>query len=204
MRIAIPVLLILVFAAACSGGDKNSDEADDSPTTDAVAEPTATSTEDAASPTPTEAAGVRAEAAMYIDGGGSGVAIRDACEDTARTGDAWPDGTKVAVVQVGAGTCEGWSLMLAGKGSWVRDEYLTDEKPATVATRPSSGTGTQPSPTNGGGTQPKPAATSAPIPPLKFVSLQGEPITSDDLLSPGPRFSWTPDWGRLPLRRRYP
>ena len=22
--------------------------------------------------------------------------------------------------------------------------------------------------------------------------------------SPGPRFSWTPDWGRLPLRRRYP
>ena len=23
-------------------------------------------------------------------------------------------------------------------------------------------------------------------------------------LSPGPRFSWTPDWGRLPLRRRYP
>ena len=24
------------------------------------------------------------------------------------------------------------------------------------------------------------------------------------LASPGPRFSWTPDWGRLPLRRRYP
>ena len=23
-------------------------------------------------------------------------------------------------------------------------------------------------------------------------------------VSPGPRFSWTPDWGRLPLRRRYP
>ena len=60
MRIAIPVLLILVFAAACGDGDKKSDEAGDSPTTDAVAEPTATATEDAASPTPTEAAGIRA------------------------------------------------------------------------------------------------------------------------------------------------
>ena len=26
----------------------------------------------------------------------------------------------------------------------------------------------------------------------------------DASFSPGPRFSWTPDWGRLPLRRRYP
>ena len=27
-------------------------------------------------------------------------------------------------------------------------------------------------------------------------------VVADDAYSPGPRFSWTPDWGRLPLRRR--
>ena len=33
---------------------------------------------------------------------------------------------------------------------------------------------------------------------------EGYPLAVGRVNSPGPRFSWTPDWGRLPLRRRYP
>ena len=114
------------------------------------------------------------------------MAVRDACEDVARTGDAWPGGTEVTVAQVGTGECDGWSLVLSGGGSWVRSEYLANDPPAGVAAGGSSGTTTQPSGSGGGGSQPgstpRPAATVVAPPRLEFTTLLGASLTSDDLL----------------------
>ena len=193
-RILIGVTLLALFAAACTGGgdDKPADaenrDATPTATGTASAEPSATSTADASQPSATATDGA-AVSTLYIDGGGSGVAIRQDCEDAARTGDAWPDGTEVRVMQLGSGDCAGWSLVFAGSGSWVRSEYLSEERPASAVVA-SGGGGTPPNSGGGGGTStttPPTTSTppSRPSAPLTFVSPAGVTWTSDDLLAGG-------------------
>ena len=59
---------------------------------------------------------------------GDGVASRDACLHSARTGrPGLPEGTPVERVASGTGRCEGWSYVTAGaKATWVRNRYLAD------------------------------------------------------------------------------
>ena len=62
--------------------------------------------------------------------GGSGVARRDACEQGARSGGAWAEGTQVRVLDAAGGSCAGWSLVAGPDAqSWVRDEYLSAQRP---------------------------------------------------------------------------
>ena len=59
---------------------------------------------------------------------GHGVASRDDCRLSARTGRrGLPQGTAVERVASGTGRCEGWSYVTAGdKATWVRNIYLAD------------------------------------------------------------------------------
>ena len=59
---------------------------------------------------------------------GHGVASRDDCLDSARTGrPGLPEGTAVERVASGTGRCEDWSYVTAGeKATWVRNIYLAD------------------------------------------------------------------------------
>ena len=59
---------------------------------------------------------------------GDGVASRNDCLDSARTGrPGLPEGTPVERVATGTGRCEGWSYVTAGdKATWVRNRYLAD------------------------------------------------------------------------------
>ena len=59
---------------------------------------------------------------------GHGVASRDDCLDSARTGrPGLPEGTAVERVASGTGRCEDWSYVTAGdKATWVRNRYLAD------------------------------------------------------------------------------
>lgn len=57
--------------------------------------------------------------------GGDGVSLRSACHTDARIAGGWADGTALDVVEVGAGECEGWTLVEArGISSWVSNQYL--------------------------------------------------------------------------------
>ena len=128
MRLFSLLMAALLIGVACSGGDD-----DDSPSAVATAaEGAASDVADDAEAT-AEDAGASTDAqelaALYISAGGSGVAVRSACEDGARTGRSLADGTAVTVMQVGEGACAGWSLVFAGSGSWVRDEYLSADAP---------------------------------------------------------------------------
>jgi S1-C subfamily serine protease len=68
--------------------------------------------------------------------GGSGVAVRSDCEDSARASGALSEGQRVSVVRIGAGACGGWSYVdTGGAVSWVRDGYLS-ESPPRVASAP--------------------------------------------------------------------
>ena len=192
MRLAVLLPFVLLLAAACSGGSDDtsstSDDADPTAVTSATEQPAATGGSGDGTPSPTaddpegNAASV---ATLFVAAGGSGVAIRSDCEDAARSGDAWADGTEVRVMQVGAGACEGWSLVFAGSGSWVRNEYLSEEAPAAAVA--STGGGTPPSP----GAPTSPPASSPPVSspparplqPLTWVSPTGDTYTSDDLLA---------------------
>ncbi|MYA19048.1 MAG: matrixin family metalloprotease [Chloroflexi bacterium] len=59
---------------------------------------------------------------------GDGVAARDDCLDSARTGFAGlPEGTHVARIASGTDRCSGWSYVTwAGRATWVRHRYLSD------------------------------------------------------------------------------
>ena len=70
--------------------------------------------------------------------GGSGVARRDACEQGARSGGAWAEGTQVRKLDARGASCVGWSLVAGpGEQSWVRDEYLSTERPPARVAAPS-------------------------------------------------------------------
>ncbi len=59
---------------------------------------------------------------------GSGVALRDDCDDEARysaRGEGWADATRVELIEEGEGRCEGWlNVQAEDEVSWVRREYL--------------------------------------------------------------------------------
>jgi hypothetical protein len=95
--------------------------------------------------------------------GGTGVALRSRCEDAARSGGTgFRDGTEGHVVTSGSEQCAGWTLIDAGgTTSWVRNEYLTTERPAGLAAP--GGVAAVPSrasqpvaPSSGGGAPPPP------------------------------------------------
>ena len=60
--------------------------------------------------------------------GGTGVALRDDCDDAARfsaRGEGWPDNTRLDLIEEGSDRCAGWLQLEAdGVASWVREEYV--------------------------------------------------------------------------------
>ena len=60
--------------------------------------------------------------------GGTGVALRNDCTNESRfseRGEGWRDNTRVELIEVGEGRCEGWLHVEAGGvASWVREVYL--------------------------------------------------------------------------------
>lgn len=105
------------------------------PTPPASSTPTASPTPE---PTPEPTAVSTPRKTMYVaNTGGSGVSVRDACDDGARTSGAVPDATEVTVLQLGVGRCDGWSVVqAAARTTWVRDGYLSATKPATPTPTP--------------------------------------------------------------------
>jgi hypothetical protein len=157
-------LLALLLVAACKSdaqleAEREADEATSVPTATAATETTATPT-----PAATAVATTSEPAVRYVaNTGGSGVSLRSACRVDARIAGAWAEGTRVEVVQVGSGSCDGWTLAASGSTeTWVDNRYLGDTA-ATVATRPGGSTSTGGTPTGGStGTSPTPTATTAP------------------------------------------
>ena len=195
MRLAVLLPFVLLLAAACSGGSDDtsstSDDADPTAATSATEQPAATGGSGDGTPSPTaddpegNAASV---ATLFVAAGGSGVAIRSECEDAARTGDAWPDGTEVRVMQIGADACEGWRLVFAGVGSWVRKEYLSEEPPAAAPVVASGGTGgTAPGPSGGGGQPPGPTS----VPPSGSPTPLPSPVPAPLLINGADGQSYT-------------
>ena len=67
--------------------------------------------------------------------GGGGVAHRSACDDAARLSTVWAEGTTIEVVPSDSSDCDSWTLVTDGETtSWVRDKYLSDEKPLATGT----------------------------------------------------------------------
>lgn len=65
--------------------------------------------------------------------GGGGVAHRSACDDSARLSTVWTEGTMLEVVPSDSSDCDSWTLVTDGETtSWVRDKYLSEEKPLPV------------------------------------------------------------------------
>ena len=80
--------------------------------------------------------------------GGAGISLRSDCRNDARIAGAWAEGTRVEVVEVGSGDCDGWTLAARGSTeTWVSNQYLGSSAPLTVA-RPTGSTWTpSPNPT---------------------------------------------------------
>ena len=196
VRIAIVVSMIALIAivgtviAAQSGGDEDGERA--AATSETTGAAAASPSEPAGADDGDQSAVGEATATVlgsrYIgNSGGSRVSLRSDCEDSARVDGSWPEGAAVVLLEPGEGRCEGWTMVAgAGGSSWVREQYLVEEQPATVA---ASG-GSAPA-----GTAPKPVATAKPVassapastapkprPPLSFVSAAtGEMLTGEDL-----------------------
>jgi hypothetical protein len=126
----------------------------------------------------------------YIsDTGGSGVAVRDACDDSARTGEAWPEGTQVRVVDPDDSGCAGWRLVAsAGRTSWVRAEYLSDSAPnsGTEVVIAPGAPPPPPSPSPSTGTPPPPPPVVVPkyvgVPPKLLGTLTAADVDGDAFL----------------------
>jgi hypothetical protein len=68
---------------------------------------------------------------------GEGISLREACRENARSSEVWPEGTVVSVTAVGEAECAGWSYVESGQeSSWVRDEYLVEERPSVAVPPP--------------------------------------------------------------------
>ena len=127
----IGALLVALVLAACGGGDGGGNGSGDAPFV-GLAERLSIATGDIVLP-PVEGAGAaESEDSAPTTGearigntGGDGVALRSACQDGARAGGAWAEGTTIEVTELGSGECEGWSSgRAAGVTSWVRNDYL--------------------------------------------------------------------------------
>lgn len=103
-----------------------------SPTPTPSASPTATATASpspTATPSPTPQPTPEPIVVRTIgDSGGTGVALRDDCDDDARfsaRGEGWPDNTRLELIETGSDRCEGWlHVESGGVASWVREEYV--------------------------------------------------------------------------------
>ena len=117
--------------------------------------------------TPGSPAAAQPSTLFIANTGGTGVALRNRCEDAARAGGTgFRDGTEARVMTVGADQCGGWTLVDAGgTTSWVRNEYLSTERPAVVAPPPRPA-GSNPS--TGGGAPPPPAQTGRFVKALQY------------------------------------
>ena len=114
-------------------------------TTATATAPTATAT----APTATPEVVATSPIARYVaNTGGDGISLRSDCRNDARIAGAWTEGTRVEVVQVGSGDCDGWTLTASGSTeTWVSNQYLASNAPST-AVRPAGSTSTpSPNPT---------------------------------------------------------
>lgn len=157
-----------LIAAACSGGAPEAGGETSSSTSSLGSAPASDTlaTTVGAGGAPEEPAAAAADGETLAPGplyigntGEQGVAVRRACETTARTGAAWPDGTLVQVIGTDDARCAGWSHVAGPTvSSWVRDEYLTSTPAARVSGSPPQGgpghIGT------GAGTPPPPAGVA--------------------------------------------
>ena len=117
---AVPVTATIVATATASPA--------------ATATPTATATATAsrtptATPVPTPVPTPEPVVVRTIGNtGGTGVALRDDCDDDARfsaRGEGWPDNTRLELIEEGSERCAGWlQLEVGGVASWVREEYV--------------------------------------------------------------------------------
>lgn len=123
--------------------------------------------------------------------GGVGVSLRDDCLDSARRGGAIPERSEVTLIRSGsAEACEEWSQVLSASGAtWVRDIYLTSERPANVVRSTGAGGGT-----SSGGTSGSSGASSGaalieaidiighhvPLTELRVQTASWVDITNDD------------------------
>ena len=131
---AVPILLVV----AALGGDDRAVEPNAAATVSSTPEGTPNapgSATPASSPaalvlTAPTAVALADSAVRYIGNtGGSGVALRDVCDDGTRLGGAWIDGTEVIVEERGTGACFTWSRVRSESTvSWVRNAYLVDEQ----------------------------------------------------------------------------
>ncbi len=139
----IAVLLAVGLSVAAIGCGSS----DDLPGTSANAPDAAAG---AGGTAPTDGDGAAADGALsagdrlyIVRTGGVGVSLRDDCLDSARRGGAIPERAEVTLIRIGSdGACEEWSQVLSGSGAtWVRDRYLSSERPANVVSSSgSSGT----------------------------------------------------------------
>jgi hypothetical protein len=82
---------------------------------------------------------VNARPQRIVGTGGTGVAVRDQCNDEARTGGSIPEGTRVVPDGRGQGECSGWLfLRTTDTESWVRQDYLEIIPTPTPTPRPPS------------------------------------------------------------------
>ena len=139
-----PVLAFAAAVLAACGDDSATAVTPNSPF-----DPSGSASGVAASET---AAAPAAPSVLYVaNTGGTGVAARNRCEDAARTGGSGlAEAAEVRVVATPADQCGGWTLVDAnGTTNWVRNEYLSKERPAVVAAPPRGPAPVAP-PTGGG------------------------------------------------------
>jgi hypothetical protein len=175
--VALSCAALLFLGCSDAGNDEpETADPDRTPVTTATAAPGVGTTDTPQDPTTAPDADTPATTRYVGNTGGSGVAMRDACAQDARTGSAWPDATTVLVLEVGAGSCEGWSYVASDGSlaeSWVRNIYLVSQQPVVVVSRPPTGTpASNPTPTV---TQPTPAPTQPPGPVVTLPQLSVSP-----------------------------
>lgn len=161
----IPVALAALLAACGDDVKPGTLIAPPSTTTGVVA------TSGAPGPAPSAAATQEPSILFIANTGGTGVALRSRCEDSARSGGTgFRDGTEARVVTLGGDQCAGWTLVDAGgTTSWVRNDYLSTERPAVTSAPPPASAPVPPS--SGGGALPAPPPQRVRI---EKVLLYGE------------------------------
>lgn len=185
----IPILALSCAAllfAACSAGDGN--DSPDPARADNTPVATATVTQPSSTPNAETASNGSAAATVptrYVGNtGGAGVAVRDACAQTARSGGAWPEATEVLVLEVGVENCDGWSYV-AREGSlsesWVRNSYLMTQRPVLVVARPPTSTPTNPPSSTSTPPTPIPTQPAGPIITLPQISVSPNPLNFGEI-----------------------
>ena len=88
-------------------------------------------------PQPTAKALVDGEYRLVANTGGVGVAVRDACDNGAKTGGSLAEGAEVQLLFIGQGSCMGWYVVAASEIElWVRADYLEPTPAPSPTPRP--------------------------------------------------------------------